>query len=139
MGLTIFVSLFIIFAVAFLAVSMIVETRISKEREELEAKRLRKKLRDAIAGYDGVGTGGKSLLETNPHLRDPVTRKRLNDRSVISSSGVEGIKVDLDAELDIKIPRKPRTLFGGRYKSKEAVKKTANKNKKKVVTKRKKG
>ncbi len=35
----------------------------------------------------------KTLIHTNPHLRDPERRRKLNEKSVISSSGVEGIKV----------------------------------------------
>ena len=33
----------------------------------------------------------KSLLETNPYLKDPAKRKRLIRRSVVSSFAVEGI------------------------------------------------
>jgi hypothetical protein len=33
----------------------------------------------------------KSLLETNPYLRDPEQRKRLIRRSVVSSFAIEGI------------------------------------------------
>jgi hypothetical protein len=33
----------------------------------------------------------KSLLETNPYLKEPVQRKRLIRRSVVSSFAVEGI------------------------------------------------
>ena len=35
------------------------------------------------------------LSDVNPHLRDPVKRKRAMLRSVISSSAVEGIRVTL--------------------------------------------
>lgn len=35
----------------------------------------------------------KTLIETNPYLRDPKERKRLLQQSVISSFGVEGIKI----------------------------------------------
>lgn len=41
----------------------------------------------------------KSLLETNPYLKDPEMRKKLLRRSAISSSAIEGIYVteeDLD-------------------------------------------
>lgn len=37
----------------------------------------------------------KPLIETNPYLKDPVTRKRVIDRSVVSSCGVEGIELNL--------------------------------------------
>lgn len=36
----------------------------------------------------------KSLIDTNPHLKDPDKRKELIERSVRTSCGVEGIKVD---------------------------------------------
>lgn len=35
----------------------------------------------------------KSLLETNPYLKDPEMRKKLFRRSVISSSAIEGIHI----------------------------------------------
>jgi len=41
----------------------------------------------------------KSLLETNPYLKDPVQRKRLLRRSLVSSFAIEGIYIteeDLD-------------------------------------------
>lgn len=34
-----------------------------------------------------------SLLDTNPYLKDPELRDRLIERSVVTSCGVEGIKV----------------------------------------------
>lgn len=34
----------------------------------------------------------KPLIETNPYLKDPVTREKLISRSVRTSCGVEGIK-----------------------------------------------
>jgi len=33
----------------------------------------------------------KSLLETNPYLKDPAQRKRLMRRSLVSSFAIEGI------------------------------------------------
>jgi hypothetical protein len=33
----------------------------------------------------------KSLLETNPYLKDPAERKRLMRRSLVSSFAIEGI------------------------------------------------
>ena len=33
----------------------------------------------------------KSLIETNPYLKDPVERKRLMRRSLVSSFAIEGI------------------------------------------------
>lgn len=38
----------------------------------------------------------KSLLETNPYLKDPEQRKRLLRRSLVSSFAVEGIHVEFD-------------------------------------------
>mgnify|MGYP002153768535 CR=1 FL=1 len=41
----------------------------------------------------------KSLLETNPYLKDPEMRKKMMRRSIISSSAIEGIYIteeDLD-------------------------------------------
>ena len=35
----------------------------------------------------------KPLIETNPFLKDPELRKALIDRSVASSSAIEGIKI----------------------------------------------
>jgi hypothetical protein len=35
----------------------------------------------------------KPLIETNPYLRDPELRKFLIERSVASSSAIEGVKV----------------------------------------------
>lgn len=34
-----------------------------------------------------------SLLETNPYLKDPVTRNSLLVRNIVTSSAVEGIQV----------------------------------------------
>ena len=48
----------------------------------------------------------KPLSETNPYLKDPVKRKKLIRRSVTSSCGVEGIKVDLEKTRKVKISRR---------------------------------
>lgn len=48
----------------------------------------------------------KPLNETNPYMRDPETRERLIDRSVASSSAVEGIKVDFNKMRSIQIPKR---------------------------------
>ena len=45
----------------------------------------------------------KSLIETNPYLKDVATRKMLVKRSVTTSCGVEGIKVT--SPSNIEIPR----------------------------------
>lgn len=50
----------------------------------------------------------KSLLETNPYLKDPVMREKLIERSVVSSFGVEGIKLDLKKAREIKIPKRKK-------------------------------
>ncbi len=46
----------------------------------------------------------KSLKHTNPYLRDSKTREKLINRSVESSFGVEGIKLDLDKIKKVHIP-----------------------------------
>jgi len=38
----------------------------------------------------------KSLLETNPYLKDPEQRKRLIRRSIVSSFAIEGIYLQED-------------------------------------------
>ena len=35
----------------------------------------------------------KSLLKTNPYLKDPVMRKKMMRRHIISSSAIEGIYI----------------------------------------------
>ncbi len=35
----------------------------------------------------------KSLIETNPFLKDPAKRRRMLERSVLSSSAIEGIRI----------------------------------------------
>jgi hypothetical protein len=44
----------------------------------------------------------KSLLETNPYLKDPELRKRLIRRSVVSSFAVEGIILKEDGTGSVK-------------------------------------
>lgn len=48
----------------------------------------------------------KSLIETNPYLKDPATREKLVMRSVVTSCGVEGVKVDFQKIAHIEIPRR---------------------------------
>lgn len=43
----------------------------------------------------------KALIETNPYLKDPITREKLIERSVTTSCGVEGIKVTTPHNLKI--------------------------------------
>lgn len=47
----------------------------------------------------------KSLLETNPYLKDLVVREKLITRSIVSSFGVEGIKVDLKKAREMQVPK----------------------------------
>lgn len=48
----------------------------------------------------------KTLLETNPYLKDPQVRKRLIAKSVKTSCAVEGIDVEDTIERHVKIPQK---------------------------------
>ncbi len=55
----------------------------------------------------------KSLIETNPYLKDPNQRQELIDRSVRTSGGVEGIKVASSPKSGhIKIPRRDKKIYG---------------------------
>lgn len=55
----------------------------------------------------------KTLLETNPYLKDPAQRKRLLRRSLVSSFAVEGIVLKEEGTFVVKeqtlnfTPRKP--------------------------------
>jgi hypothetical protein len=54
----------------------------------------------------------KLLAETNPHLRDPVERKRLIAKSVRSSCGVEGIKPNTSDIQPIEIKHRiPKRIY----------------------------
>ena len=55
----------------------------------------------------------KSLLETNPYLKDPEMRKKMFRRSAISSSAIEDIYIT-EEELD-------------RYQEKQALEENRNK------------
>jgi hypothetical protein len=48
----------------------------------------------------------KSLIETNPYLKDPLLRRELVARSVRTSGGVEGILLDPSNIIEIEIPRR---------------------------------
>ena len=49
----------------------------------------------------------KSLIDTNPYLKDPAKRQRLVRRSVKTSGGVEGIRIKGTAKAaNLKIPRR---------------------------------
>ena len=47
----------------------------------------------------------KPLIDTNPYLKDPETRRRLIARSVRTSGGVEGIYIKGSSLTNLKIPR----------------------------------
>lgn len=48
----------------------------------------------------------KPLIETNPYLKDAATREALITRSVETSCGVEGVKIDFKRMAYIEIKRK---------------------------------
>jgi hypothetical protein len=48
----------------------------------------------------------KTLIETNPYLKDPVKRRAAFIKTVISSSAIEGIHVAA-ADLESAPPRRP--------------------------------
>lgn len=48
----------------------------------------------------------KPLIETNPYLKDAVTRQKLIARSVRTSCGVEGIKARKEKVTRFEIPRR---------------------------------
>ncbi len=56
----------------------------------------------------------KSLMETNPYLKDPAQRKRLLRRSLVSSFAVEGIVLKEEPANSVKeespnfSPRSPK-------------------------------
>jgi hypothetical protein len=49
----------------------------------------------------------RSLIHTNPYLKNPATRQRLLERSIRTSGGVEGIKsTSMAKAAHIVIPRR---------------------------------
>ncbi|MDO8446671.1 MAG: hypothetical protein Q7T53_11320 [Deltaproteobacteria bacterium] len=48
----------------------------------------------------------RSLIETNPYLKDPVKREAMLNRSVISSSAIEGIHASALKALGVSKKRK---------------------------------
>ena len=44
----------------------------------------------------------KSLLETNPYLKDPAERRRLLRRSLVSSFAIEGIYLEDESSGSVK-------------------------------------
>ena len=55
----------------------------------------------------------KTIANTNPYLRGKSRKDReaLAARSTITSTGVEGVKVDLSEAIDIVIPRRPKRFY----------------------------
>ena len=53
----------------------------------------------------------KTLAKTNSYIKSPKKRRSLVLRSVKTSSAVEGVSVDLDKDLDIHIPRRPKQIY----------------------------
>jgi len=51
----------------------------------------------------------KSLLETNPYLKDPELRKFLIERSVASSTAIEGVHIKIP-KLSKKLVKKMREI-----------------------------
>ena len=51
----------------------------------------------------------KSLLETNPYLRDPETRRRMLERNALDSSAFEGAR-GLKPRDATQPPAAPRTI-----------------------------
>lgn len=51
-----------------------------------------------------------TLSQTNPFLKDPVQREKLNRLSVRTSCGVEGIKPPIEQQEIIEIPRREKKL-----------------------------
>lgn len=49
-----------------------------------------------------ITTMKKSLLETNPYLKDPAQRKLLMRRSLVSSFAIEGIYLKEDTAGSVK-------------------------------------
>ena len=52
----------------------------------------------------------KRLIETNPHLKDPVQRKSLLDISVSSSTAIEGVRIVFSKPPKTQAPDKSPTL-----------------------------
>ncbi len=48
----------------------------------------------------------KPLIETNPYLKDAAMREKLVTRSVVTSCGVEGVKIDFRKMSHIEIKQK---------------------------------
>ena len=63
----------------------------------------------------------KSLLETNPYLKDPAVRMRIIETVTVSSSSIEGIH--LAAEKAIKNIAKTKTVFSAAHARVSSVKK----------------
>lgn len=53
----------------------------------------------------------KTLIETNPYLRDSITRAKLVAQSVRTSCGVEGMTVALDEPHIEILYRRPKKIY----------------------------
>lgn len=53
----------------------------------------------------------KSLIKTNPYLKDAAKRKMLVARSVRTSCGVEGIKAKQDKVISPIVRRKDKKIY----------------------------
>lgn len=75
-------------------------------------------------------TENKSLIETNPYLRNPILRKAYNLQSVISNFGVEGMKVSKSllkaAKEAVIYAREYKSLLKAGLSKEEALKAVEN-------------
>ena len=53
----------------------------------------------------------KPLIETNPYLQNAITMRRLVARSVRTSCGVEGIRLNKDAPSIVITHRKKKKIY----------------------------
>jgi hypothetical protein len=74
----------------------------------------------------------KSLLETNPFLKDPAMRMRIIETVTVSSSSIEGVHVA--AEQAIKNVAKIETLFSAARASRPGKNRSENPLHRRIVT-----
>ena len=55
----------------------------------------------------------QSLLQTNPYLKNREVASKLIERSVVTSCGVEGIKVDLKKINELHVPQQSEKRTAG--------------------------
>ena len=66
----------------------------------------------ALNVFDGIEYMKKTLIETNPYLKDPNQREKLVRRSVRTSCAVEGIAPKLENTSTIEIKhRTPKKIY----------------------------